>query len=175
MDDSHNPPSGAPEVDDETRALAQELFQLVRAGDAERLGRLLEMGLVPNLRDGKGNSLLMLASYNGHHEAARLLLRHGGDPGLANDRGQVPLAGAAFKGDLEMARLLLDHGADVHASPDGKTALMYAAMFNRLDIVELLLARGADPAARSAEGMTAAQLARAMGATDAAARLAAGG
>lgn len=45
------------------------------------------MGLVPNLRDGKGNSLLMLASYNGHRETARLLLKYGGDPELANDRG----------------------------------------------------------------------------------------
>jgi uncharacterized protein len=60
--------------------LVQELFQLVRAGDAERLKRLLKMGLVPNLRDGNGNSLLMLASYDGQHETARVLLEHGADP-----------------------------------------------------------------------------------------------
>ena len=98
-------PPGAPMMDQETYELVQELFQLVRQGDTERLEGLLKMGLPANLRDGKGNSLLMLASYNGNYETARLLLEHGGDPELGNDHGQLPLAGAAFKGDNEMARL----------------------------------------------------------------------
>src|SRR5690606_30406485 len=34
-----------PELDDETYALAQELFRIVRAGETERVARLLEMGL----------------------------------------------------------------------------------------------------------------------------------
>jgi uncharacterized protein len=163
-----------PAMDQETYDLVQELFALVRAGkDSARLAGLLQMGLVPNLRDGKGDSLLMLASYHGHHEMTRLLLEHGGDPELANDRGQVPLAGAAFKGDAGIARLLLEHGAQVNAcGPDGKTPLMFAAMFNRTEIVELLLGHGADPSMQTAEGMTALGLAQAMGAHDTAARLA---
>ena len=162
----------APVMDQETYQLVQELFQLVRAGGTQRLAGLLEMGLVSNLRDGKGNSLLMLASYNGHLETARLLLEHGGDPELANDRGQVPLAGAAFKGDTEMARLLIEHGADVNArSSDGKTPLMFAAMFDRAEIVSLLLANGADPCLRSGDGATALSLAQSMGAQAAADRL----
>jgi ankyrin repeat protein len=71
-----------------------------------------------------------------------VLLEHGGDPELANDRGQIPLAGAAFKGDTEMARLLIENGADVNAQmTDGKTGLMFAAMFNRIGIINLLLTR----------------------------------
>ncbi|MBV8259862.1 MAG: ankyrin repeat domain-containing protein, partial [Paraburkholderia sp.] len=63
--------------------------------------------------------------------------------------------------------------ADVEgASPDGRTALMVAAMFNRTDIVDLLLARGANPVARDTAGNTALDVANAMGAVDAAARLA---
>ena len=34
---------------------------------------MLEQGLPPNLGNHKGDSLLMLASYHGHAEAARLL------------------------------------------------------------------------------------------------------
>lgn len=167
---------GPPDMDRETYERVQELFGLVRAGDTERLAGLLEMGLVPNLRDGQGNSLLMLAAYNGRYDAARLLLRWGGDPHLANDRGQIPLAGAAFKGDAEMARLLLEHGAEVDAAgPDGKTPLMFAAMFDRVDILKLLLARGADPARRDADGNSPLSLARGMGAESAAARLQASG
>ncbi|HIX62770.1 MAG TPA: ankyrin repeat domain-containing protein, partial [Candidatus Halomonas stercoripullorum] len=51
-------------------------------------------------------------------------------------------------------------------------ALMFAAMFNRCEIVECLLAQGADPQAQDSQGMTARDLAQAMGATDAAAQLA---
>lgn len=162
----------SPEMDEETYEFVQQLFQLARTGDAERLKSFFEAGLVPNLRDGKGNSLLMLASYNRHYDTARLLLERGGDPELANDRGQTPLAGAAFNGDTEMTRLLLERGAQVDArDADGKTALMFAAMFNRVEIVDLLLDAGADASATTSDGKTALELAQAMGANAAAARL----
>src|SRR5690554_4938604 len=164
--------SARPVLDEETLVLAQELFQLVRVGETARLVTLLDMGLVPNLRDSKGGSLLMLASYHGHHDLVRLLLEHGADPELANDRGLTPLAGAAFKGDIEMAQLLLRHGAMANArSADGKTPLMFAAMFDRVEMVELLLAHGADPALSTEDGHTASHLARALGADAAAAAL----
>jgi ankyrin repeat protein len=51
-------------------------------------------------------------------------------------------------------------------SDGGKTPLMVAAMFNRTEIVDLLLSRGADVQARDAAGLTAEQLASAMGASD---------
>ena len=64
-----------------------------------------------------------------------------------------------------MARLLLDSGAAVDGcDPAGRTALMFAAMFDREEMVLLLLARGADRSWRSASGETAASLAAAMGA-----------
>ena len=161
--------AGAPEMDQETYEMIQQLFQLVRAGDAARLEGLFERGFdAPNIRDGKGNTLLMLASYNSQIETTRVLLEHGGDPQLANDMGQIPLAGAAFKGDTEMVSLLIEHGADVNARmADGKTPLMFAAMFNRLEIIDLLLARGADASLQANDGSTAQSLAQAMGAEDA--------
>lgn len=166
------PPAGAPVMDQETLELVEQLLQLVRAGDAPRLENLLKMGLPPNICDSKGNSLLMLASYNGNYETARILLEHGGDPEIANDRGQLPLAGAAFKGDTEMARLLIEHGADVNArSPDGKTALMFAAMFDRVEFIDLLIKHGADASLQTDEGVTALSLAQSMGTHAAAARL----
>ncbi len=171
-EESKSAPTDAPVMDDETYAFVQEVFQLARAGDAERLKEFLEIGLAPNIRDGKGNSLLMLASYNGNFVAARVLLEHGGDPELANDSGQIPLAGCAFKGDTEMARLLIENGADVNAPmPDGKTALMFAAMFNRTEIIDLLLKHGADSSLQSSDGMTALSLAQKMEAQAAVERL----
>jgi ankyrin repeat protein len=161
-----------PEMDEQTYALIQELLQLVRSGSGERLAGLLEMGLSPNFRDSKGNSLLMLASYNRNYETTRVLLEHGADTELANDNGQLPLAGAAFNGDTKIGRLLLENGARVNGQgPDGKTALMFAAMFNRVEFMNLLLEKGADPFLQSADGTTALALAQGMGARDAADRL----
>ncbi|MBQ0744662.1 MAG: ankyrin repeat domain-containing protein, partial [Pseudomonas sp.] len=48
----------------------------------------------------------------------------------------------------------------------GKTALMFAAMFNQRDIFNQLLDAGANTRATDDEGKTALDLARAMGATD---------
>jgi ankyrin repeat protein len=85
-------------TDDETAAFAEQVFERARQGDADMLGRLLASGLPPNLRNHKGDTLLMLASYHGHHDAVRVLLAQGADPLIANDNGQLPIAGAAFKG-----------------------------------------------------------------------------
>ncbi|TFV91999.1 ankyrin repeat domain-containing protein [Oxalobacteraceae bacterium OM1] len=161
-----------PELDAETYGFAQKVFTLVRSGDTEILGPFLHQGLPANLCNHRGDSLLMLASYHGHLDTARLLLEHGADPELRNDQGQTPLAGAAFKGDVPMVELLLAHGANIEAAtPDGKTPLMMAAMFNRIEVLEVLLARGANPQARDVRGMGAFEAAQAMGAPDTAARL----
>ena len=81
--------------------------------------------------------------------------------------------GAAFKGDLAVTTLLLDKGAlPDFAGPSGRTALMFAAMFNRVAIAKLLMERGADPAARDGAGTTAYDAAIKMGAPDTAALLA---
>ncbi|MCY1453058.1 Ankyrin repeats (many copies) [compost metagenome] len=67
-----------------------------------------------------------------------------------------------------MIELLLEFGADVEgATPDGKTALMMAAMFNRVEVIRLLVQRGANPRAQDADGITPLLLAQRMGAKDA--------
>jgi ankyrin repeat protein len=154
-----------PALDDETLALAQQLFELAREGNTEALTKPLELGLAPNIRDSNGNSLLMLAAYNGHEAMTRLLLQHGADPELANLRHQTPLAGVAFKGYTHIARILIENGADVNsATPDGKTPLMFAAMFNQIDVLEMLLNSGADANLTTEDGLTAIQLAQHMNA-----------
>lgn len=169
-----NAPATPAELDDATLAWVRQVFQHARAGAAEPLGTLLAQGLPPNLRNERGDSLLMLACYHGHHDAARVLLEHGADPQLMNDASQTPLHGAAFKGDLAVTSLLLEHGAlPDHAGPSGKTALMFAVMFNRVEIARLLIERGADPARRDADGVSALDAARRMGAHDTEALLAA--
>jgi len=166
-------PGAAPaELDDDTLAFARRVFGHARAGTTEALAPLLAQGLPPNLRNERGDSLLMLACYHGHLDSARLLLEHGADPEMLNDAGQTPLAAAAFKGDAAVVELLLAHGAGVdHAGPNGRTALMIAAMFNRVGIARLLLAAGADPLLPDAAGLSIREAAAKMGAVEAVALL----
>lgn len=162
-----------PPLDEATLEWLRQVFQYARSGDAAHLEPLLAQGLPPNLRNERGDTLLMLAAYHGHLDAVRVLLEHGADPEIMNDASQSPLHGAAFKGDLAITTLLLERGAKPdNAGPSGRTALMFAAMFNRTEILQLLMDRGADPAARDAGGVSALDAARRMGADDTAAMLA---
>jgi len=125
MNDPDNGKNEGP--DDELIAFASEVFDVARRGDAAMLDALLGKGLPPNLRNDRGDTLVMLASYHGHADAVRVLLEHKADPDMRNDNGQTPIAGAAFKGFRPVIEVLLEHGADVEgASPDGRTALMVA-------------------------------------------------
>ena len=115
-----------------------------RGGRDDVLAAMLRAGMPVNLADHKGNTLLMLAAYNGNVETVALLLDHGADPDRRNARAQTPLGGVAFKGYTGIASLLLDSGAEIDASQGGgMTPLMYARMFGRADTARLLQARGA--------------------------------
>ncbi len=142
----------------ELQALA---LDYARAGETEWLAAMLRHGLPVNLADAKGNSLLMLASYNGNLETARMLLECGAEVDRRNDRGQTPLGGVAFQGFENIVHLLLQHGADIDAdNGGGMTPLMFAAMFGRGQVVEQLQARGASLQHRCRLGLSAGFIVR---------------
>lgn len=115
--------------------------ELARKGDAASLAALLGHGLGVDLRDEKGNTLLMLASYHGRIEVVKLLLKSGAKVDLRNDKGQTPLGGVAFKGYVEIATLLLDAGADPVADQGGSTPADFATLAGKTEILALLQAR----------------------------------
>ena len=71
------------------------------------------------------------------------------------------------KGDIETVKKLISLGEDVNQKSEGMTPAMYAAKYNRTEILELLIARGADLKVKSDKKMTAADYAKLHGATDA--------
>jgi uncharacterized protein len=130
-----------------------------RRGESETLLAMVRAGMPVNLEDAKGNTLLMLASYNGNLEATRALLHAGAEVDRRNARGQTPLGGAAFKGDVAVVTCLLDAGADLEAdNGNGMTPLMFATMFGRTETAQLLQQRGADARRRSKFGLSARAL-----------------
>lgn len=122
--------------DPELGEFAGRLFDLARSGQTEALCAYVDAGVPANLRNQKGDTLLMLAAYHGHAGTVRALGERGADPDLANDRGQTPLAGAVFKKEAEVVRALLDLGADPHAGTP--SAADTARMFGDPEIVGLL-------------------------------------
>ncbi|HIB36160.1 ankyrin repeat domain-containing protein [Mesonia sp.] len=56
---------------------------------------------------------------------------------------------AIMKGNLEMVKQLIEIGEDVNAKSLGKTPAMYAARYNKVDVLKLLVAKGADLSIKS--------------------------
>lgn len=105
-------PDHAPQLTDEQVEFLNSLFDLARAGKAEELLPLLDQGLPADLSNAKGDTLLILATYNDHAELVRALLTRGADVGRLNDRGQSALTCAVFLQNEKTTRMLLAAGAD---------------------------------------------------------------
>lgn len=109
----------------------------------------LAAGHAATSTDQRGTSLLAWCAYHGDVSAMRFLLAHGA--ALETLGHNLDLTGAAFHGHWQLCQFLLDHGADARwADPaTGETALHAAlSKANRPvfdHVVEILLARGADP------------------------------
>ncbi|WP_203255820.1 ankyrin repeat domain-containing protein [Hyunsoonleella ulvae] len=78
-----------------------------------------------------------------------------------------PFCVSIAKGDLETVKKLIELGANVNEKSNGMTPAMYAAKFNRCDILKLLIAKGAKLKVKSTKGMTAMKYAKLHKAVDA--------
>ena len=87
----------AQELPPELQDFVDKLFELARTGTvppgepsaAEQLAGYVAAGLNPNLTNHEGNTLLMLAAYNGHADIVTALAQHGADVDRLNDRGPI--------------------------------------------------------------------------------------
>ena len=114
-------------------------FDYARAGKTQDLKLLLNNGMSVDLCDYKGNTLLMLASYNGNLETTSMLVDFGAQVDKKNDRGQTPLAGVCFKGYLDIVKVLVKAGANIYENNGmGTTPIMFASMFGNYEIVKFL-------------------------------------
>ena len=140
-------------------------FEAAREGRTDLLKGLIAAGAPVDARDRKGYTAFILATYHGHQEAAGFLLASGADACAGDRRGNTAQMGLAFKGNVAMSRWLIGTtGCAIdQQNHAGQTALMMAALFDRKEMAEDLLAAGADPALADTAGNTAASLAEAQG------------
>jgi len=134
----------------------RSLFDAVQRGDAPAAARALDGGISPSVTDPDGVPALMLAVLFGDAAMVDLLLKRGADPNQTDPTGATPLMWAVPH--LEKVRLLVDRGANVNARSSGlgRTPLLVAAASpGSVDVLTLLLARGADLRATDTAGFNA--------------------
>lgn len=118
------------------------LHIVIKRADETYLRFLLQKGADANLRDGKGNTPLLLAVTLGQTDMIPILTAAGANPNLANSAGETPLIRAVQRRDIAMIRVLLNENAD----PDqadiiaGMSARDYAKQDGRNVVVTKLLA-----------------------------------
>lgn len=128
-------------IEEKSRYLKLQMIALnyARYGNMQELELMIEAKMPINLSDQKGNTLLMLASYNGNEQTTQMLIDRGALVDKKNDRGQTPLAGVCFKGYLGIAKILVRAGANIFENNGmGATPIMFASIFGNYDIVEYL-------------------------------------
>jgi len=142
-------------------------------GDTDLVRSILDRK--PELLDSfstEGFTALALAAHFGHLDTMRLLLDRAADVNVVSRHpiGVTPLIAALFGRRIEAARILIERGADVTTRRGGKgwpragwSPLHYAAAYGFVEIVALLLDRGASPDALDDSGASPLDVAREAG------------
>jgi outer membrane protein OmpA-like peptidoglycan-associated protein len=115
------------------------MVNAVKNNDITKVESLLDQGVSPNLKTEDGKTILMLATYLGHADIAKLLIEKGAEVNAKDNDGKTALMYAAEPGHVDMARLLLNNGAELKATDNnGETALQIAQDNHQTEMVEFL-------------------------------------
>jgi uncharacterized protein len=119
----NKPGSGAVIVNTRDGSTGETALHIVTAGrDSLWLGFMLQRGANPDMRDGKGNTALMIATQLGWTDGIQTLLARRAGVDVANSSGETPLIRAVQNRDLASVRVLLAAGANPN-KPDNAAGL----------------------------------------------------
>jgi ankyrin repeat protein len=169
------------------------LMYAARAGHTDAARALVTAGADVNALLPNGVAPLVLALINAHYEFAAMLLDHGANPDAdgsgwtalhqvawtrrpnVGHNNPEPVQTDEYD-SLDLVRQLLDHGANPNARVTkqprtglnsfnriGATPFLLAAKSVDVELMRVLLERGADPAATNADGTTALMVAAGVG------------
>lgn len=128
-----------------------QLHLACRDGNFELANELIKIGVDINKQDKDGATALYISK---NIEIVKLLIESGADPDLHNYRsGYTPLLYAMVWWNEEKYKSLVPLTNLNIKSSFGFTALMFSAIYHRLDDIKFLISAGADLYIRNYEGM----------------------
>lgn len=125
------------------------MLERIVEGRTDLVFEYVAQGNAATASDANGVSLIRWCAYYGDVSAIRFLLANG--ESLSSLGDNLDLNGAAFHGHWRLCQFLIENGADPnHPLPDTGETPLHAALCSddriRYDLVlEVLIARGADP------------------------------
>ena len=136
---------------------ARPLYYAALGGFCELVEHLtLKYPQYASARIGLCGTALHAASFEGHLQVVRYLLRHCVDVDFRNSGDYTPLSLASWRGHRDVVQCLLDHGADMELSDKfHNTPLILAVYFGHVDSIRLLLEHKANVNSEDTEGQTA--------------------
>ena len=137
------------------------LMFAAKGGSEAVARRLIDEGADVNTVADLGWTALLVASAKGNVEISLFLISRGADVNAQDKNGWTPLMHAVTDRHPEMVHALLEiESVDPNLREEsGSTALPMAAMTGDIDVTRGLIARGADPLARTSRGYTPVQVA----------------
>ena len=126
----------------------RKIYDACESGDIDEVRRQI---LSSNVDLKNDEDAILAACENGHTEVARLLLEYGADARVSGIGFRTPFGEAIRNGHADVVRLLIDdYGVEVDLglSAHGLSAiqpLIRATAAGHLEVVRVLLARGASP------------------------------
>lgn len=173
----------------------EEYMRAAKEGNVSALKHFIEAGMAVDVKDEEGTTALFRASQAGRAEAVRFLLSQNASAETTGTGYDTPLVAAARVGSVDTLRALLDAKADSAARTEKSwtaltaaayrgeldcvkllapvsqgsldEALQIASLQGKTDVVDALLANGADVFSRSKENKTPLMYAAANGHLDA--------
>lgn len=130
---------------------------------------LAALGADPDALDDRDDTPWLVTGVTGSVEMAEILLATDPDLTILNRFGGTSLIPASERGHLDYVIRVVQTDVDInHVNDLGWTALMEAVLFGRgssthQEIIQVLLAAGADPTIADSEGVTPAEHARKRG------------
>ncbi|MBN3306025.1 ANKR6 protein, partial [Amia calva] len=140
-------------------ALSERLLIASYKGQADNVVQLINKGAKVAVTK-YGRTPLHLASYKGHIEVVRVLLKASCDLDIQDDGDQTALHRAAVVGNSDIISALIQEGSAVdRQDKDGNTALHEVSWHGFSQSVKLLVKAGANVHAKNKAGNTALHLA----------------
>lgn len=143
--------------------LERNLERAIAADDPSGARVLIAAGADVNARDvgREGATPLHEAAIQGRINVAKVLLAAGADVHARDADGFTPLHSAAAWGHVELARMLIAAGADANAGDNHRQTPLHIVASRSVpplavyaDVAKVLLAAGARPNVRAADGST---------------------